>query len=305
MSDFAEWFFEDTGDKLVRRRLEGKLQAASTTQAREARDLRSRMSQIQGTLEQRLDRLAKAFDAFVELSDVRAELAVFEEQTTIRHAAHRLLRTLVRHVTDPSALAGDIPALPDSMPRCPGYWLRPAVVSLSAAASGDTTGAIAALAEARDLDQARTATFLAVGLGLAGRPAEALPLLSAALGTPAEQTTYAQRALWRACAHGVYGDQGEQAARAWLTGYVRGLDAGSADKERAKWDSDADYAFGTVNLATQARRGLPDSLSGEDALTGPLVAGGKLSALSSWVREAVTGEPARSGAGAPAGPAPA
>lgn len=296
--DFLDWLNEDYGDRRVERRLEGELQDAYASQARQSSALQSQMARIQGTLEQRLDHLTKAFYAFVELSDVRADLAVFEDETTVRHAAQRLLRTLIRNVAGSSAASGSpagLPQLPASLPSCRGYWLPPAVLSLTAAAGGDDGAAAAALADAQELDAVRAAVFLTAGLAVAGQASRALPLLGAALQAPGEQVTYAQRALWRACAYGVYGDQGEDMIRGWLAGYAGGLDASAAQAERGKWRERADSAFGAKPLASQARKGLPYGLAQTDELILPLVAARQLSALRTWVHEAVTGEPAQPG----------
>lgn len=53
----------------------------------------------------------------------------------------------------------------------------------------------------------RAAVFLTAAFGLAGSAAHAMPLLPAALQSPGEQATYAQRALWVACVHGLSGSQ--------------------------------------------------------------------------------------------------
>jgi hypothetical protein len=252
-NDFLDWLNEDYGDRRMQRRLEGELQNAYDMQARQASTLWSQMDRIQGTLEQRLDRLTKAFYAFVELSDVRADLAVFEDETTVRHAAQRLLRTLLGNGADASARPGDVPDLSDGLPRCTGYWLRPAVLSLTASASGDHDGAASALADAQELDATRAAAFLTAGLGVGGQAPRALPLLGAALQTPGEQVTYAQRALWQACAHGVFADQGEAVIRDWLSGYVRGLDASAAAAEQGKWAQGADTTFAASVLTSQSK----------------------------------------------------
>lgn len=294
-NDFLDWLTEDYGDRRVERRLESELQDAYDSQASQASALQSQMERIQGTLEQRLDRLTKAFYAFVELSDVRADLAVFEAEGTVRHAAQRLLRGLLRSTADSPGLPADVPELPAGLPRCAGYWLRPATVSLTAAARGDHAAAASAMAQARELDAARAAVFLTAGLAVAGQAPRALPLLSAALQSPGDHVTYTQRALWQACAHGVFGDQGEDTVRDWLAGYLRGLDADAAAAQRGKWQERADTTFAATPLVNQARRGLPYGLSDIDGLVLPLAAAGQLSALSTWVREAVTGEPGQPG----------
>jgi hypothetical protein len=292
---FLDWLNEDHGDRFVRRRLESELQTANDAQAREASALQSQMARIQGTLEQRLDRLTKAFYAFVELSDIRADLAVFDNESTVRHAGQRLLRALLRNGAGSSGRPADIPELPAGLPACPGYWLRPAVVSLAAAASGDHPAAASALADAQELDAVRAAAFLAGGLTLAGHGPRALPLLGTALQAPGEHVTYAQRALWQACAHGVYDDQGEDTIQGWLTGYVRGLDADVAAAQRGKWAERAAAVLRAEPLRIAARQALPYRLTEIDALVLPLAAARQLNVLSTWVGEAMTGEPAHPG----------
>lgn len=147
----------------------------------------------------------------------------------------------------------------------------------------------------------RTAVFRTVSLALAGQAPLAFPLLPVALQQAGEQVTYAQRALWRACAHGVYGDAGAELAREWLAAHVRGLDAEAATAEGSQWAGAAWRTFKAADLPGQLRRGLPPALSRRGELTSPLVAARELSALAAWVREAVTGEPADPAAAAPAG----
>jgi hypothetical protein len=312
-SDFLDWWSEDVGDRRVQRRLESELQDAYNYQARQSSALAAQMARVQGSLEQRLEKLTKAFYAFVELSDVRAELAVFEDEATVRHAALRLLRALLQRAADPGAPA--VPGWPADLPACRGYWLRPAAASVAlslgagsldsgslgsaslggaslggGALAGDAPAAVAALTEARELDPVRPAVFRAAALALAGQPALASPLLPEALGQPGEQVTYAQRALWRACAHGVYGAPGTGLVREWLAGYVRGLDAAAGGAAGNEWASRASETFQVTSLPGQLRHELPRGLSEKDELTSPLVAARELGALAAWVREAVTGE---------------
>lgn len=288
-SGFLDWIYEDSGDRRVRERLESQLQDAYSYQAQQSRSLQSQISQVQGSLEQRLNRLTKAFYAFVELSDLRAEMAVFEGEATVRHAAQRLLRSLLRQAASVSAAPQ---ALPTELPPCPRYWLRPAVTSVAASIAGDERAAAAALAEAQELDPVRAAVFRVASLAVAGQPALAAPLLRDAIQQPGDKVTYAQRALWRACARGVYGDAGTELIREWLAGYVRGLSGSATSAEEALWATEASGTFAVSGLPAQLRHGLPHILSRQDALISPLVAARELGALASWVREAVTGEPA-------------
>jgi hypothetical protein len=289
MSDFLDWLEEDAGDRRVQQRIESELQNAYDYQTRQQSAMRSHIEKVQGSLEQRLNRLTEAFYAFVELSDLRAELAVFEDEASVRHAALRLLRALRSRAGNPAAT---LPLPPADLPRCPGYWLRPAVVSVAAALSGDATTAAAALAEAQQLDPVRTAVFRVTTLAVAGRAPLAAPLLAAALQQPGDQVTYAQRALWRACAHGVYGEPGTALILQWLAGYAGGLDAAAATAEDGHWASQSATAFKAADGKYRLQRGLPGALTRNDELVKPLLAAAELGALSAWVREALTGEPA-------------
>jgi hypothetical protein len=291
-----DWWYSDDGDRRLQRKLQEEIDSAYASQAREASAIRSQVSALQGTLEQRIDRLAKAFDAFVELSDVRAELALFEQETSVRNAVQRLLRGLLR--------GQGLPQLPADLPQCRGYWLRPALEWLAAAISGDDSGSASALTEATELDEVRTAAFLTAALGLAGRPERAALLLRTALQSPGEQATYAQRALWNACAQGVYGDHGEALIRQWLAGYIRGMPASVITAERPRWAGDADRAFGPAAAARDLPGDLPLPLAREQSLITPFIAAFKLAAFRSWVFEAMTGEPAGLAGPGPASEAP-
>ena len=287
--DFLDWLNEDYGDRRVQRKLETELQDAYAYQARESSAIRSQMTQLTGSIEQRLDRLAKAFYAFVELSDLRAEMAVFEEEASVRHAALRLLRSLLRRATYPGAQL-QLPPLPADLPRCRGYWLRPAVESVGEWLAGDKRAAAAALAEAQELDPVRTAVFRATSLAVAGQAELALPLLPAALQEPGEQVTYAQRPC------GTRAPMAFTATRIRLGQRVarracRRPGRGGRDGRGGQWGSAAREAFKVAELPAQLRRGLSHALSAHDELVSPLVAAKELSALAAWVREAATGEP--------------
>jgi hypothetical protein len=305
--NFLDWWGEDYGDRRVRRQLEGELQDMAAAATAQQGELQSQLTRLEGTLEQRIDKLSRAFYAFVELSDVRAELAEFEDATTVRHAAMRMLRALRRRAADgPSAaglpgLPGDLPGLSGDLPACPGYWLRPATESLAAAIGGNGPAAVAALAEAQGLDPVRTAVFLTAALALAGQAARAGELLPVALQETGDTVTYAQRVLWEACAHGALGDAGEEAAGRWVGGFVSSMGQEAALAEASHWRTAADHAF-IIDGRSGPRRKLPWALERMDALIAPLVAAQELGALRAWVREAMTGESATGVPEAPASP---
>src|SRR3954470_7685263 len=90
-----DWWAERQQNRRIEA-LQGEVEAAYSYAASRSRALQSKLSQVQGTLERRLDRLATSFDAFVELSDIRMDLAVFDQEAAVRHRTRRLLMGLAR-----------------------------------------------------------------------------------------------------------------------------------------------------------------------------------------------------------------
>jgi hypothetical protein len=194
----------------------------------EAYSLRSRLSQLQGGLESRLGRLATAFDAFVELSDIRHDLIGFADAAEVRRYAGQVLSGLA---------SGD--NLPAPGRDVPGYWLGPAIEALRGLSTGvdgsatDDSGVngsgvdgsggdssatddaradgISPLAEAIARDDRRTAIFLCLALAALGRRNQVRKQwLDTAFGTLADDgtVTRVQRALWTAGARGGFGADG-------------------------------------------------------------------------------------------------
>ncbi|HET9143049.1 hypothetical protein [Actinophytocola sp.] len=176
--------------------------------------LQSELSKVSGSLEQRLSRLASAFDAFVELSDLRMTLTLFDAHARVRHRARQLF--------------GEHP-LPGELSDVDGYWLAPALSALHAL----TDGAAApepALALARSRDPHRAALFHVLGAALLGRPETVTPAMVAD-ALPELDTTplLYQRAVWLLAADGLL-DAGAR-EHVLLLGRAR-LDT-LDDKERA------------------------------------------------------------------------
>src|ERR1044072_3511848 len=91
MSD--DWWAERQQNK----RIEGLQEdlsyvSASLSQGRASQNrLNARLPKVRGSLQQRLDRLSAAFDAFVEISDLRVTLGLFDTHGRVRHQARQLL----------------------------------------------------------------------------------------------------------------------------------------------------------------------------------------------------------------------
>ncbi|MDA2806032.1 hypothetical protein [Nocardiopsis suaedae] len=127
--------------------------------------LNSELRHLRGSLEQRLDRMAASFDAFVELSDVREQLVPF---TGAAMARRRVLLMLDGEVPgelrlEASAAEGD-------------YWLLPAAHGLHALLRDDLRGAQRGFSEAAGLDPLRAGVFTL--LAAAERAPEAAPALA-------------------------------------------------------------------------------------------------------------------------------
>ena len=107
MSDWVDWH-------QYRRikQLQHEVNAAYSYASTQTRTLQAKPARVQGTLETRLNRLAEAFDAFVELSDLRLEqLAVYAREAVTRHHARRLVAALDRHRPPSPPLPSPAPPL--------------------------------------------------------------------------------------------------------------------------------------------------------------------------------------------------
>lgn len=74
--------------------LRGAFQDLNQTQAAMSSRLSSKLSSLQGSLERRLDALSQAFDAYVELGDVREELRLLPDWSATRSAVQETLGQL-------------------------------------------------------------------------------------------------------------------------------------------------------------------------------------------------------------------
>ncbi|WP_285733886.1 hypothetical protein [Nocardiopsis sp. ATB16-24] len=184
------------------RELEESLDSARHQISYERGRMRSELSRLRGTLEQRLDRVSASLDAFIELSDIRATLAMFDDAAIARRRTLQML---------------DGVPLPDLELRdVPDYWLVPAARGLHALLSDDVGTARARFDEAarRDSDRARHFAALATALTRAeyaramGESATAalLPHLPA----PSEEVSRGRRALWLLTADGSFGEDARE-----------------------------------------------------------------------------------------------
>lgn len=193
MSGYNNWYTDNRQNKQIEQLREDLEYASSETS-----NLRSRMSQLQGTLEAKVNRLTAAFDAFVELSDIRHDLIGFANAAEVRRYAGQLLAALVNGATPPPA-----------PPQVDGYWLCPALDAVKKLYAGADPAA--ELTEATARDERRTSIFLCLALAALGRRHEVREdWLRVAFGKPAADGTVTrlQRALWLTAARGGFGDTG-------------------------------------------------------------------------------------------------
>lgn len=193
MSGYNNWYTDNRQNKQIEQLREDLDYASSETS-----NLRSRLSKLQGTLESKVNRLSAAFDAFVELSDIRHDLIGFANAAEVRRYAGQLLAALVNGATPPPAPA-----------QVGGYWLSPALVAVQKIHDG--ADASAELAEATGRDERRTSIFLCLALAALGKRHEVREdWLRVAFGKPAAEGTVTrlQRALWLTAARGGFGDTG-------------------------------------------------------------------------------------------------
>ena len=270
-------FWTDYRQNRQIKELQGEVQAAYSYAAERSRTLQSKLSQVQGTIERRLDRLAKSFDAFVELSDVRMELAVFDREVAVRHRTRRLLMGIAQGAGDPPPLGMD---------DVPAYWLKPAAEALSAFVRGDDATAEKHVAEAVARDEDRTTLFLTLGLAVAGRHSAAVPWLTRTLPALGATVTNVQRRLWVSCADGAFGEPGRAHVLRRLTEFLDEMPADAAAAESDRWRA----AAATRGVKAGRPASLPRELQQEKSLSEPANDGSRLKALRGLVEESLTSD---------------
>lgn len=251
-------------DRAQNKRIEGlesdlSYMSASLSRARASHEsLKAELSKVSGSIEQRLTRLSAAFDAFVEISDLRVTLSLFDTHGRVRLQAKQLLEGVgVADVTDAE-----------------GYWLAPALVALRGLSDDVVDPDALSLATARDPHRTRIFhVLLAAHLGR--RP----PSFIEVLPEIANPVPNYQRAIWLLAADGFFGPAAWHHCATLLTGLA----------EPSLLD--------TIRSAAAPRSAVPvpKELDGGGDLATALQAAEKLTALRTWVTstlDAYTGEPA-------------
>ncbi|MBF9067104.1 hypothetical protein [Streptacidiphilus fuscans] len=209
-----KWYEDE--DMYVRRQRRVAEERAADADAR-VRDQLHRVTAQKEALERQVAKLGAAFDAFVELTEVRGALAGYAPEAAARKRARALLGALVQ---------GQRAAVRAEAVQ--GYWLPQAVNGLASLVDGEGDAARPALEEAAGVDPQRTGLFLALALPLAGVPELAVPWLERALGPAVRnggQLSVAVREVWTLAGAGVYGNAGRDVVVRWLAARMQDAEA--------------------------------------------------------------------------------
>jgi hypothetical protein len=278
VNDFVDFMFSDSWQDYRQGRrirdLEDHISSVnhSLSSARASqRRLHSELSKVRGSLEQRLDRLSAAFDAFVEISDVRMTLGLFDAPARVRHQARQLFAA-----AGPDGEVSDVD----------GYWLAPALMALRVAMDGVVDPEAMALARARD--GRRAAVFHVLGTGLlGGRSTVTAGSLAEVLRVPGATLSRDQRAMWTLAADGYFGAAGRNLVRRRGAEFV-----GSLSGEQREAAAERLRTVATADAAVVAPPGELEDLK-ETGVA--LTAAAGLAAMRTWVETAVAGGSAEPG----------
>jgi hypothetical protein len=201
MTDDWQWFLAGEGgrDRILRDEVEG-LHARLSSASSQTHRLSSQLAALSGSLETRLNALSAAFDAYVELGDVREELAAYEEPAAVRRSVMEAI----------DALAGRRTATPVD-PRGLDYWLPYAMNAVIALVEGRPDHAAGERARALSSE---ADTFIVAVCGALGHGPAVADLLPVVLINDNQLTEHQQR-IWRAAATGVFGEPGDDLAAIW------------------------------------------------------------------------------------------
>lgn len=209
-----DWFWSsETGrDQMLRGEIEGLQASAYAARSQSAR-LSSQLAQLQGSLETRLSALSAAFDAYVELGDVREQLAGYPDTSAIRRDAVSAIDVLSR---------GGRPA--PQADRGLDYWLSYAVSAVTALVGGGVDPAAERRAHELSPDAELFVVAATGALGAGGAVAARVPALLTCDG----RLSRPQRVIWDAVLAGVYGDRLHDVGPIW---------AGALDHSEAGWNA--------------------------------------------------------------------
>jgi hypothetical protein len=185
-----DWWFRNR-DYVLRERLAEVQTEAYAASARSNARLSSKLSRLQGSLEGRLNALSAAFDAYVELGDIREQLAAYGDSAAIRRESLAAI----------AALGDGQPAKPVD-DRGSNAWLPTATNALIARVSGAPDEDAEAAARQQDPS---AELFLVAGAGVLGRGPEVASRVPAVLPSDGSRFDAHQQVIWQAVVDGVFG----------------------------------------------------------------------------------------------------
>ncbi|MDO5500831.1 MAG: hypothetical protein Q4F67_14245 [Propionibacteriaceae bacterium] len=209
------WTNEHRRDDLLREQLLEQSRSLRLSESRRTLDiskLRTDLEGLKGSLETRVNALTKAFVTFVELSDIREQLARFPEHAKARRWALADLDAVLDGGTPPPR------------PEVPSYWLPPAVAALRPDGSLDD-----ALAQkAAQLDPEATGLFHLVARAALGRGPAVVAELPRYMAPVEEVWSPEQLMLWAGVLRGAFGTEA-------LPELMPLLEARLADADAEQW----------------------------------------------------------------------
>lgn len=270
----SDWLRSDSWQDYRQQRairdLEGQVAYEASSRAAASRR-QSVLAKQQGSLEARLARLTRAFEAFVELSDMRERLAMFDAPQLARFRSREALLDLAD-----GRFGGNLADFDD----VPGYWLPPAVKGHVTLLQSGAARSGTLIAEAIRRDEVRSSTFGVLLLGLVDQGGRADPAwIDAAFrhldaGTPVSR---ANRAVWLESVDGAYGDAGCQIAAARLHDLVAAAPSERTAEDQTAWMSALRSKFAVPETAS-------DSIGGRELRVGRET-GAALHALRAWLED--------------------
>ena len=185
-----DWWFRNR-DYVLRERLAEVQTEAYAASARSNARLSSKLSRLQGSLEGRLNALSAAFDAYVELGDIREQLAAYGDSAAIRRESLAAI----------AALGDGRPAKPVD-DRGSNSWLPTATNALIARVSGAPDEGAEAAARQQDPS---AELFLIEGAGVLGHGPEVAARVPAVLPSDGSRFDAHQQVIWQGAVDGVFG----------------------------------------------------------------------------------------------------
>lgn len=248
-----DWFWagEHGRDRLLREQADEAAAVAAATSSR----LTSRLNRLQGSLEKRLDALSAAFDAYVELGDVREQLNAMPDTRAGRAEVARVMEELI--------VTGRADPIDDT--GATDLWLIDAMNAVIDRVEGRGVSVAEERATTSSPEALMLIALVLGGLDRGDLIADQLPRLLLTDGSADDQ----RRALWNAIVAGCYGPDALSGVAETMEPHLRAADdwdtwqVGETDAKHTP----ADTVLALVDIidaAEQAPGTQPPASDGED-----------------------------------------